>query len=47
MRVVSILFWRPRFACVFSVFTPFFLVIREWAARTVQIPLDDEFEMLL
>lgn len=47
MWVVSILFWIPRFAFIFLVFALLLFMVREWAVRTAQIPLDDEFEMLL
>jgi hypothetical protein len=45
--VVSIGFWFLPFSSVFLFFALLFLIVREWAVRTVEVPLGDEFEVLL
>ena len=45
--VVSIGFWLLPFSSVFVFFTLLFFAVREWAVRTAEVPLGDEFEVLL
>lgn len=44
---ISVGLWLLPFSSVFLFFALLFLAVREWAIRTVEVPLGDEFEVLL
>ena len=45
--VVSIGVWLLPFSSVFLFFALLLVIVREWAVRTAEVPLGDEFEVLL
>lgn len=45
--VISAGLWLLPFSSVFLFFALLFLAVREWAVRTAEVPLGDEFEVLL